>query len=144
VRVLVDTCVLSEVRHPKGDPVVRERFEALADESIYLSVITIGELTKGIEKLQASKKKTALKTWLSRVIASAGGRILSVDLETAVIWGEIVAKAEAKGRQIAPIDGVIAATAIQHGLHLMTRNVSDFEPTDAMLINPWEDAQAGG
>lgn len=65
--------------------------------------------------------------------------ILLIDLETAAIWGEITAKAEANGRQIPLIDGVIATTAIQHGLHLMSRSISDFEPTGTMLINTWDD-----
>jgi len=139
VRTLVDTCVLSEIRRPQGNPRVREQFQALASETIYLSALTIGELKRGIVKLKPGAKKKSLNQWLDQVVGSAENRILPVDLETAVIWGEITAKSAAKGKQIPPVDGLIAATAIQHGLHLMTRNVADFEPTGVLLINPWED-----
>ncbi|NOY42276.1 MAG: type II toxin-antitoxin system VapC family toxin [Planctomycetes bacterium] len=139
MRTLVDTCVLSEIRHPRGNPQVREQFQALASETIYLSVLTLGELKKGIEKLKPGSKKKSLNEWLDQVVDSAENRILPIELETAVIWGEITAKSAAKGKQIPPVDGLIAATAIQHGLHLMTRNVADFELTGAMLINPWDD-----
>jgi len=139
MKTLVDTCVLSEVRHPQGIPKVRERFEALAPDTIYLSVITIGELTKGIQKLDPGKKQRDLEQWLAAVIDAAQSRILPIDLDTAQIWGEVTAKAAAKGLAIPPMDGLIAATALQHGLHLMTRNTNDFEPTGAMLINPWDD-----
>ncbi len=139
MRTLVDTCVLSEIQRRKGAPQVRERFQSLAPEDVYLSVLTLGELKKGIAKLKAGAKKKSLTAWFEQVVASAGDRILPVDLETAVIWGEITAKSAAKGKQVPAVDGLIAATAIRHGLHLMTRNVSDYESTGAMLVNPWVD-----
>ena len=67
-------------------------------------------------------------------------RILPVDAETARVWGELTAAAQSGGKAVSVSDGLIAATAIRHGLHVMTRNVSDFRDTGAMLINPWEDA----
>jgi toxin FitB len=139
MRTLVDTCVLSEIRRPQANRHVRERFEALPPDSIYLSVLTLGELKKGIVKLKPSGKKRSLMAWLEQVIVSAADRILPIDLETAVIWGEITAKSAAKGKTIPAIDGLIAATALRNGLHLMTRNVADYESTGAMLVNPWEE-----
>jgi hypothetical protein len=114
-------------------------FATIAESDVFLSVLTIGELRKGIDRLKAGPKKLALSTWIDRLAMSAEGRILSVDLETAVIWGEVSARAEKKGRPIPAIDGLLAATALRHGLHLMTRNVVDFEPTGVLLVNPWED-----
>jgi hypothetical protein len=140
VRTLIDTCVLSEVQRPRCARQVRERFESLSAEEIYLSVLTLGELRKGIDKLKAGPKKKSLDVWFDQIILAAQDRILPIDRETAVIWGEIAAKAEQKGKSIPAIDGLIAATALRHGLHLMTRNVADFEPTGAMLVNPWEDS----
>jgi predicted nucleic acid-binding protein len=140
VRTLVDTCVLSEVQRRQGNSRVRERFEALGPEEIYLSVLTLGELKKGIDKLKASAKKHALATWFEQILLSAQDRILPIDRETAVIWGEIAAKAERSGHPVPAIDGLLAATALRHGLHLMTRNVADFESTGVMLINPWKEA----
>jgi len=139
VRTLVDTCVLSELRRTDGNPRVRAMFATIAESDVFLSVLTIGELRKGIDRLKAGPKKHALSTWIDRLAMAAEGRILSVDLETAVIWGEVSARAEKKGRPIPAIDGLLAATALRHGLHLMTRNVVDFEPTGVLLVNPWED-----
>lgn len=138
MRTLVDTCVLSEIQRKQGSAQVRRRFEAIAEEDIYLSVLTLGELRKGIDKLKASARKKALDAWLGQVALSAKQRILPIDLETAFIWGEVTARVEKKGKPIPAVDGLIAATALRHGLHLMTRNVSDFETTGVLLINPWE------
>ncbi|QDU58920.1 type II toxin-antitoxin system VapC family toxin [Aeoliella mucimassa] len=139
MRTLVDTCVLSEVQRKQGSLQVRTRFEAIADEDIYLSVLTLGELRKGIDKLRASARKQSLSLWFEQLILTAKDRLLPIDCETAIIWGEITAKCAKKGRSIPAVDGLIAATALRHGLHLMTRNVSDFEPTGVMLINPWDE-----
>lgn len=140
MRILVDTCVLSEVQRRQGNAQVRVRFEAIADQDIYLSVLTLGELRKGIDKLRASARKRSLASWFDQIVVSAGDRILPIDQETAVIWGEVTAKCERNGQSIPAIDGLIAATALRHGLHLMSRNVAHFEPTGVMLINPWDHA----
>lgn len=139
MRALVDTCVLSEVQRRQGNPQVRKRFETFADENIFLSVLTLGELKKGIDRLKTSARKRALADWLNQLALSAQPRILTVDQETALIWGEITAKAEKKGKPLPAVDGLIAATALRHGLHLMTRNVAHFESTGVLLINPWDD-----
>jgi len=137
VRTLIDTCVLSELRRPAGSSRVAASCAALADDEVFLSVLTIGELRKGIDRLRAGKKKRGLEQWLRQLVAAASDRILPINLETAVLWGELAAKLEKIGRPLPAIDCLIAATAIQHGLHLMTRNVADFEPTGVLLVNPW-------
>ena len=139
MRTLIDTCVLSEIQRKQGSPSVRDRFEALAASDVFLSVLTLGELRKGIDKLKAGARKRSLNIWFDQIVLSAEGRILTIDLETAAIWGEITAKSEKRGKPIPAIDGLIAATALRHGLHLMTRNVADFEASGVMLINPWEE-----
>jgi toxin FitB len=139
VRTLVDTCVLSEVQRRQGNGRVRERFEALAEEEIFLSVLTLGELRKGIDKLKGTARKRSLTTWFDQLIHSARDQILPVDQETAIIWGEVSARCEKKGQPIPAVDGLIAATALRHGLHLMTRNVPHFEQAGVMLVNPWEE-----
>lgn len=138
MRTLIDTCVLSEIQRKQGSSRVRKQFEGLATEDVFLSVLTLGKLRKGIDKLKASARKQALASWFDQVVITAQNHILSVDLETAVIWGEVTARSEKKGKPIPAIDGLIAATALRHGLHLMTRNVADFEATGVMLINPWD------
>ena len=84
------------------------------------------------------KKRRELEAWLIVLEHSYVSRILSVDAETAHTWGEVAAVIRATGRDLQPQDGLIAATALRHGLHLMTRNVKDFEGTGVLLINPWE------
>lgn len=140
MRILVDTCVISEVQRKGGNARVRMRFEAIAEEDLFLSVLTIGELRKGIDKLKASEKKRELASWFERLIVLAKDRILSIDHETAVVWGEIAAAADKQGSPLPAVDGLLAATAIRHGMRLMTRNVADFERTGVLLINPWQDA----
>lgn len=141
MRVLLDTCVLSEIRRKQGDARVRKEVSALPAESLFLSVLTIGELTKGIELLVAGDHQSTLRNWLLTLEQDYADHILDIDTETARIWGELTATAQARGRTIPVSDGLIAATAVRHGLHVMTRNVADFVATGAMLLDPW---QGGG
>ena len=138
MRVLLDTCVLSELRHPKGYPGVRQAVDALNEEELFLSVITIGEILKGVSLLRESPKRRALETWLKTLEHDYGDRLLSIDLETSRLWGELTASAQKAGRVVHATDGLIAATALRHGLRVMTRNTADFEPTGVLLLNPWE------
>jgi toxin FitB len=140
VRVLLDTCVLSELRRPKGNARVRRALEALADESLFVSVVSIGEIVKGIFLLRESPHKHALQAWLQTLERHYADRLLPIDLETSRIWGELTAAAQKAGRTIPATDGLIAATARRHGLHVMTRNTGDFEATGVLLLNPWADA----
>ncbi|SKA96083.1 PIN domain-containing protein [Thiothrix eikelboomii] len=86
-----------------------------------------------------SQRKRDLRRWLNTLETHYHDRILSIDLETVRLWGEMTAKAQRSGRIVAANDGLIAATALRHGLTVMTRNVADFVPTGALLFNPWED-----
>jgi predicted nucleic acid-binding protein len=137
VKVLLDTCVLAELRHPKGLKAVREAVAAFADEDLFLSVVTMGEVAKGVALLAESKKKRELAQWLAGLDRQFGEQILIVDRDTAMIWGEITARAQHKGVQIPALDGLIAATALRHGLHVMTRNTKDFAATGVLVIDPW-------
>jgi predicted nucleic acid-binding protein len=137
VRVLLDTCVLSELRRPKGDAGVRRAVDAFDSGSLFVSVLSIGEIAKGIELLRESRNKRALQSWLQTLERLYGDRLLPVDLETSRIWGELTAAAQRIGRTVPASDGLIAATARRHGLHVMTRNTADFEPTGVLLLNPW-------
>jgi predicted nucleic acid-binding protein len=135
---LLDTCVLSELRHPKGHPGVRQAVDALNAEELFVSVITIGEIVKGISRLRETSKKRALEAWMNTLERDYGDRLLSIDLETCRLWGELTASAEKAGRVVPATDGLIAATGLRHGLRVMTRNTADFEPTGVLLLNPWE------
>ncbi len=117
---------------------VVQRVKEVNPHDTYLSVITVGELVYGVKRMPAGKRRREIEKWLATLQQSYTSRVLSVDLETAQIWGEVTAICESKGRPLPTQDGLIAATALRHGLRLMTRNVSDFEATGVMLINPWE------
>jgi predicted nucleic acid-binding protein len=141
VRVLLDNCVLSELRHPKGNAGVRRAVDSFDSENLFVSVLSIGEIAKGIALLKESQHKQALQIWLQTVERHYGDRLLPVDLETSRIWGELTAAAQRPGRTVPASDGLIAATARRHGLHVMTRNAVDFEPTGVLLLNPWTDGR---
>jgi len=137
MRVLLDTCVLSELYKPDPLAAVYEAVNNVPGENLYLSVITFGEISKGIALLPDSHRKHELSAWFAHIEHAYAERLLPINAETAAIWGKITAEAQQDGFVIHASDGLIAATALQHGLHLMTRNVKDFEPAHVMLINPW-------
>jgi predicted nucleic acid-binding protein len=137
VRVLLDACVLSELRHPTGHPSVRRAVEALESDSLFVSVVSIGEIAKGIALLRESKNQRELQAWLQALERYYADRVLPVDLETSHTWGELTAAAQRAGKIVPASDGLIAATARRHGLHVMTRNTAHFAPTGVLLLNPW-------
>lgn len=141
MKYLLDTNVVSEARRPQCHPSVRARLEASADEDLCLSVVSIGELAYGIARMSSGKRRRELEKWLVQTEQLFADRLLNIDRHIAQLWGEISAKATARGQTLNAADGLIAATAIRHGLHLMTRNLKDFEATGVMLINPWEGDQ---
>lgn len=139
MRVLLDTCVLSELNRARCDAGVRHAIESLRPEDLFVSVLSVGEITKGIAILVEGRRKQALRNWLLTLEGEFADRLLPVDLETSHIWGEITATGQRAGRTIAASDGLIAATARRHGLHVMTRNTTHFEPTGVLLLNPWQE-----
>lgn len=112
--------------------------ESTNSDDLYLSVINIGEIKKGINKLSASKKKQELLFWLETLLEDYQNRILTVDLNVMENWSLLVANAEKKGQPVASLDSIIAATAYTHHLTLVTRNERDFYACNIPLINPWE------
>jgi toxin FitB len=140
VRVLLDTCALSELRLPKPDAGVARAIQDLDSDDLFVSAISIGKIAKDVALLQDGRNKRLLQAWLRTLERHYGDRILPIDLEICRIWGELTAAAQKAGRTIQPSDGLIAATARRHGLYLMTRNTADFEPSGVPLLNPWERA----
>lgn len=137
VRALLDTCVLSEVRKPRGNPRVRQWVDDLDADDLFVSVITLGELTKGLALLAEGPHRQNLAMWLSGVEHQFTGHVLPVDHDVARLWGELSARAQIRGIQIPVADGLIAATALRHGLHVMTRNTKHFAITGALTLDPW-------
>jgi predicted nucleic acid-binding protein len=138
MKVLLDTCVLSELRRSDGNPRVRMTVENYPDSDLFISVLTLGEIIKGIGLLAPGKKKEGLQRWVQGIEQNYADRMLPIDGETSRIWGEITAQARAQGITVPAVDGLIAATALRYGLHLMTRNTADFAATGVLLTNPWE------
>ena len=110
------------------------------EDQFFLSVISLAELRHGVERLEAGRRRAALDQWLcDELPARFDGRLLLADVTTADHWGRVVARAQANDRPIGAIDAFLAATAEQHELTLVTRNVSDFDGTGVRLFNPWKD-----
>jgi predicted nucleic acid-binding protein len=137
MKMLLDTCVLSELRRSDGNPRVRMTIENCPDSDLFISVLSLGEIIKGITLLAPGKKKEGLQRWAQGIEQNYADRILPIDVETSRIWGEITAQARAQGITVPAVDGLIAATALRNGLHLMTRNTVDFMATGVLLTNPW-------
>jgi predicted nucleic acid-binding protein len=140
LKVLLDTNVLSEARRSDGNARVRQRIAETPDEEQFVSVISIGEIAFGTARLEAGKRRRALEEWLERAERQFADHILPIDREIAHLWGDLTARATRAGRALHTADGLIAATALHHGLRLMTRNVRDFEPTGVLIIDPWADS----
>ena len=135
---LVDTCVISEIVKPCPNKLLLEWLKDIPSERFYLSVLTIGEIRKGVAELPNSRKKAKLTEWLNTLIEDYKDRILPVDLTVAENWGEMQSSAEKDGLTLATIDGLIASIARTHNLILVTRNESDFQGCDIPLLNPWK------
>jgi tRNA(fMet)-specific endonuclease VapC len=138
MKYLLDTNVISELVTRQPDPRVVDFVDALDADDTYLSVITIGELAKGIEKLTKSKRKQELETWLKEdLLVRFEGRVIPLDISVLLAWGTLAAKLEANGKTVPAMDSLIAATVQAHQLVLVTRNTSDFAGTDIEIENPW-------
>lgn len=132
---LVDTNVISELIKPAPHPAVLSWAKTVPESSLYLSVLTLGEIQKGIAKLSDPVKQQRLYLWLEQDLPTwFRDRILSIDREVAICWGNLQANS---GRSLPAIDSLLAATAITHRLKLVTRNTSDFIYPQFELINPW-------
>jgi len=132
---LLDTNVLSELLRPKPNDAVLAWFANVPDESLYVSVLTLGEIRKGVEGVPNVKRKEALRVWLEHTLPEwFGSRVLSVDAEVAEKWGRLQADAQ---RPVPAIDSLLAATALHHELRMVTRNSKDFDYTELEMINPW-------
>jgi predicted nucleic acid-binding protein len=137
MRLLLDTCLLSELQKPQASPAVTAFMDGHPDHLLYVSVISLGEIARGLALMADGRRKLGLEAWRSQLSCEFGERILTVDQEAAEIWGELSAAGKKKGFAIPTADGLIAATALRHGLHVATRNTPHFEQAGAMVVNPW-------
>jgi len=139
VSYLVDTCVISEVVRKRPSPEVVSWLAAQDEDHLFMSVLSLGELHKGIARLADSRRRRTLEAWVGGDLRRRfTGRIIPVDPDIAARWGRISGVAERAGRVIPVIDGLLAATALENGLTLVTRDASHMEPAGVDLFNPWE------
>lgn len=136
--LLLDTNVVSELVAAAPAPQVLHWVAVQAPDKLFLSVITLGELTKGVARLNPGRKRERLSRWLAEDIpAQFAGRVLPFDRAAAVRWGEMAAEAERRGRPRPAVDLQIAATAARSGLGVATRNTADFADLGLDIVNPW-------
>jgi len=139
VRVRLDTCILSEFKKPSPNQKFISIIDKLDDRDIFLSVICIGEIRKGVPLLESAKRQTDLQSRLRRLEKAYSNRILNIDISTVRIWGNLTASAQKQGRIIPATDGLITATALRHNLSIVTRNEKDFKYSGVTIINPWNE-----
>lgn len=137
---LLDTNVISELLRPKPEPKVVQWIDAIDEELMFLSVVTIGEIRKGINLHPDSGRRAKLEAWLaSEVRARFQDRILPIDEAVAERWGLLTARARTeRGHKLPVVDGLLAATAQHYDLILVARNVDDVTATAVQLFNPWD------
>ncbi len=136
---LLDTNIPSEIIRTQADARVNAWVLGQDEGALYLSVITVGELRKGLTILPMSKRRSRLQDWLENdLLPLFKGRILPVTQAIADRWGALSGARQVAGRPLGMADGLIAATALEHSLVVVTRNVRDYEDLGVSLLNPWE------
>jgi len=134
---LLDTCLISEVWKPTPNRGVVDWLASSIEETLFLSVLALGELRKGIARLDEGRKKQRLVLDYGLLRSRFGSRILAVSDLVAERWGELSAGATRGGRTVHVVDGLLAATVMVHGLTLVTRNVADFAFIPVAIEDPW-------
>ena len=134
---ILDTNIISELRKPEPAPELLDWYSRVDEESLLISVLTIGEIQMGIKQLDDGKRKQELEIWLETIKDNYKSHLIPVSADVAEKWGELSASCRKAGKTLPVIDGLIAATASVTGSILVTRNTSDFEGTGIRLMNPW-------
>jgi predicted nucleic acid-binding protein len=138
MKYLLDTCVISEIIRPQPDENVISWMQSNNESDLYLSVLTFGEIEKGIEKAPDLTRKKRLKLWVEDDLKKRfEGRIIPIDLTISGKWGELQGIAEHAGKPMPTIDGLIAVSGLVHNCVVVTRNILDMEQSTAELLNPW-------
>jgi predicted nucleic acid-binding protein len=135
---LLDTNVISELTRPVPATTVTAWLESVDESLLFLSVLTLGEIRKGISILDAGDRRARLEAWLQRDLpARFSGRLLPIDALIGDRWGALAGDAQRRGTPIPVIDGLLIATSLRHGLTIVTRNVKDFAGHLVDSLNPW-------
>jgi predicted nucleic acid-binding protein len=136
---LLDTNIPSEMTRPRPQPSVSAWLDDADDDRLYFSVVSLGEILKGVTLLSESKRRRQLQRWLDETLRPwFEGRILPVNQPIAERWGVLAGQCQMKGKPLKVVDGLIAATALEHDLTIVTRNVKDFAGLGVRFLNPWD------
>ena len=136
---LPDTCFFSEFTKVRPNPQVVAWSDRQPESTLYLSVLTLGELQQGISQMDPSPRQQELEGWLHReLIPRFSGRILEITREVALAWGQLQGEARRHGKPRSVLDSLIAVTAKVHGLAVVTRDVDNMQGMGVELVNPWE------
>jgi toxin FitB len=136
---LLDTNIVSEMTRPQPNAHVLQWLEAVDESLLYLSVLTLGEIRKGLTILTSGRRRSLLEAWLgTELTVRFAGRVLPIDAAIADRWGQLAGDAQRQGTPLPVIDGLLAATALHHHLTMVTRNVHDFKAHNIQSLNPWE------
>lgn len=138
MKYLLDTCLISELVKKNPNPKVIEWIDAQDENDLYLSVITFGEIQKGISKLDDSHRKQKIQIWLEELKERFRGRILDLDFDIMINWGETLGELSKNGLKVPVVDSLLAATADECKLSIVTRNVQDFRFYHVGVLNPWK------
>jgi len=139
MKFLLDTCVISELMAKRPNQAVMQWIDSVDEDRLYLSVITIGEIRKGIAKLADSSRKLELQEWLSdHLLSRFSDRIVVIDTGVMLDWGQLVGNLERLGKPMSLMDSLIAAIVLHGDFVLVTRNETDFEFADIRMLNPFK------
>ncbi|MEW5983138.1 MAG: type II toxin-antitoxin system VapC family toxin [Acidobacteriota bacterium] len=139
MKYLLDTCLISELVKPRPSPRVSAWLAEQREDDLYLSVLTLGEIQKGITPLPDSRRKARLQAWLDGDLTNRfRGRIVAITDNVALIWGQISGQAVRRGEPLSVIDALIAASALAIDAVVVTRDESGARAAGARTVNPWE------
>jgi predicted nucleic acid-binding protein len=139
MKYLLDTCVISELVKKEPHPSVIRWMDTGDESKMYLSVLTLGEIIKGINKLPNGDRREKLQSWVTNdLVQRFGARLLEIDAEISMAWGTMLGESERLGEKLPVVDSLIAASANVHDLIVVTRNVKDMERCRTKVFNPWE------
>ncbi|MEJ7861184.1 MAG: type II toxin-antitoxin system VapC family toxin [Pyrinomonadaceae bacterium] len=136
---LLDTCIISEPKQKRPSNRVLEWLDEQDESKLYLSVLTVGEIKKGIARLESSRKKAELEKWLEQLRIRFSRRILPLSEKTFLVWGKMYGEFERKGVVRPAFDSLLEATALEHDMIFVTRNVKNFHHSQVTILNPWAD-----
>lgn len=142
MKYLLDTCVLSELIKPEPHIQVNEWMINANESELFISVFTIGELRKGIDKLTPGKQRQHLNQWFQEIMEWSENRTLSFEKNAAKKWGSLLAQCESIGRAVPLVDSMIAAIAATNECTVVTRNTKDFSDLEVTVFNPWNDQES--